>query len=206
MDLRISLDDVTKAKPILKASIPLMPFTIVLPQKQEGRLNTTCFRGRGKPLSGNFHLWESLKNLLADTLVREQLFGEILEMITELKAEGKQNPNHRITIDHTHLIGWSSTCPISELPEGTEVAFFAPNDYTEAYKVTDKAVLAKPTKQITFALGFSDPEGKDKWLVKVQTIYPGENVPMGWRHSPRSIPATEAVFFDWTHPGEPIVK
>lgn len=189
----------------LDTKAPCVSLKIIIDRFQIDRLARTCFRGKDLALAGNFALWNDFWDMMQDEVVEDELLCEALEVVEDLQQSGKTyKRGHRFTFDHDVEVGWSSTLPISELNGSPATEPFMPNKSTQAVRVADKHVLAPSTKAITIMFDVKVDDRADGWVIFVKTIYPGEPVQLGYEAAPKVIDPSEAVFFDWEHPGEPI--
>lgn len=173
------------------------------------RLEETCFRGRDLRAAGNLCRWESANALFEDDAFVERLLARCHE-----ELRGVTIPRDGITryveVEYPEYVGWSSTAPIASVDQRT-LERFEPNKHTVALRVQpgDTAVLAPKTNLVTLAVEFR--RGRDGITAIVHTIYPGPNIGALRRDlgdvRPQRLNVTEregVVFFDWTHPGEPL--
>lgn len=175
------------------------PFTLSVPQKQEARLATTCFRP-GARKAGNFRLWQRVEDIIQDPAVERLLIAEIQRIIKEDTVEKTGGGTWSFTLECPDWIGWTSSVPLRNLQRDIALTEFKPNRHTRAAIVADKSVPSPRTKLVTFVCNSMKPADED-WIVIIQSLYPGPDVPLGEFRNPRIIEATEAVFFSWDNPG-----
>ncbi|MDO8571589.1 MAG: hypothetical protein Q7R79_02835 [bacterium] len=177
-------------------------FDLIIPQHQRERLQGTCFRNRA-PLAGNFLYWEDPKQVLSE--LQRRLVSKLHEYF-ETKDENQifRKP-WGITLDLGEPIGWGSTVSCTELSEDVELVGFKPNEYTHAWRVKDPDMKAVLTDQVTFIITFKQPQSHEddsRITVSIESIYPGQYVPLGFEWGPREIAPKEAVFFSKNASGE----
>jgi len=167
---------------------------LVCPTATEERLAKTCFRGKGRPLAGNFARWTQIEQVCSDSLVQQALLDFAVDMFDQGRIGFR-----RLTVTAETDIGWESTDTV-DLFSPDELEDFEPNSRSRAKRVILPSRLgrkAPKTNLVTFALKLTREEGA--LVVSILTVYPGvdiENV---------SGPVTEntgRVFYDWDHPGE----
>ncbi len=161
-------------------------------QKQEERMQKTCFRGRGLKLAGNFMLWASVEDVMRGR-VRNDLVDDVLEL-WQLRDFG----THSLSFEMPHHIGWESTAP-KKIYRPEELEGFRLNNHTTAERIRldNYDRLAPLTRELTIIYRLEDQRGEPK--VTIYSMYPGIDI----GELDGDITAREGrVFFDWNHPGE----
>lgn len=151
------------------------PCAIVMRAKTVQRLAQTCFRGKDRPLSGNFARWDNFREMLEDRLVHNAIVADILKNVED-SGDMLEAKHFRLTFCHVaNGIGWSSTTRHDFESAATEE--FRPNRCSTARRVPlhRKDIEAPLTDRITlvYELKFERSVG---WVAVVHTIYPGEDV------------------------------
>ena len=172
---------------------------IVLPAHQRERLKTTCFRGNGQALAGNFYRWHTDEQFLQNKFILKELEDDALEAL----ASDAPYTTWSCEIDCSNYIGWASTTRLENIDEEAEE--FSPNRWTRAWKIKDRNALAPPTKTLTIVYSLESPRVQSETpALIIQSIYPGQDVPLGSRSAPRTIDWSEMVFLDWNNPGSTV--
>lgn len=182
---------------------------LLVPEEQRERMNITCFRTLEiEPMAGNFRFWGDFPHLMRDDFMCRQLAEQAALGVQRLLEQKSSAPDLRsihmaFTIEHPDNIGWQSTLPREAVPSADMLENFQLNKRTPALRVLKNAPLLAPaTRLVTFKAQLWLPdEGKTDWSLAIHTVYPGEDI--GNLH-PRNPVLKHHVFFDWTHPGEPI--
>lgn len=181
-------------------------FRLVLGREDRNRLKGTCFRGRGRPLAGNFMRWRSMREVLNDPYVWEDLQANCGEKLIseEVSDRSRQKFTARFTIVHPQPIGWTSatTDETYQLVQD-DLESFWPNRKTKALRVKSSVDFCAPlTREVTFSIRFAQRGGT--WIGFIKTIYPGEDIGRVYPTNPkRTGPLMHGVvFFDWNHMGE----
>lgn len=166
-----------------------VPLLVIFRAETEERLKTTCFREK-RALAGNFCLWSSFAELMAEPAI----VGEFTRAIDdEIDTVGVQHVTSRLKVIHHEVVGWSSTID-SELVQTREMEKFSPNNRTRAWRMKDRTAVAPKTHTVTFIVEMC-PKG-DYWLIIVRSLYPGPDV------GPLRGYMGHCVFFDWSNPGD----
>lgn len=164
---------------------------VFLREKALLRLDTTCFRHGDLPRSGNFSEWRRAGDLLHDALILEEIAGTIEELVAE-DSFGTQS----VTIDYGRVIGWTSTAPLGDFPEG-DLEEFYPNRHSVALRVKSASQhFAPQTSKLTIVFEFKLED--ERPVLVIHSMYPGEDI--GKLHGNVSR-REEVAFFSWDHPG-----
>jgi hypothetical protein len=192
-------------------------YLVVVRPGVEERLNTTCFRGREVWRAGNFFRWFCAFRLFEDKTFTELLREALEDIVNATKDEYRHLFRRYLTVRCPWPVGWASTIRLAGLndPRLKLCRPFNPNPHTVARRVPLEAarqgLLAPVTDLVTLAVEIRVEEDrrtgklKDFWVVPVNTIYPGEAMPLARPHvgPPIDLTARHAVvFFDWQHPGD----
>lgn len=176
---------------------------VIMPGKTRDRLATTCFRGKGTPLAGNFLSWENVWQILNNRLVQTEFSRQLGEQFA------KEKPSSfvwRFSMSLPFIVGWSSTEP-RRLFQKEYLEPFALNSECIGLRLRDylkQYISAPQTTDLTMVLRLVRMDNHH-WNAFVETIYPGEDI--GPLRSPdRTIfnitDRSGCVFFDWTFPGD----
>ncbi|MFA6392253.1 MAG: hypothetical protein WCW66_05940 [Patescibacteria group bacterium] len=215
------------------ASLPNLHnnFTLIIPRSQQERLATTCFRGKGRPLAGNFLFWESAGEMMSEigSMVATRcdvVMSEIGSMVaTQCDEEWcSQAFEARLTVQCDRVIGWQSTTTQSQegVLQEKELEKFHLNRRTTAYRVKLEVghhdmyqpaidpslgvpmirMLAPLTNQVTMAITFHWQSNEGRWKGFIQTIYPGEDIGRLRPTTRKGNFLRGVTFFGWNHPGE----
>jgi hypothetical protein len=167
---------------------------IIVRQRTEERLMSTCFRGRDKNLAGNFIDWDNAWSFFRQQhWAIEQLIDDVRETIS-LKSR-----TNSVCMEAPYPVGWSGTDDASKY-RSDDLEEFAPNRKSVAMRVRPELtdVQAPLTDKVTIVYELRD-EGKQIAVV-VHSIYPGEDI----GELVGDVTEREkVVFFDWNHQGYP---
>lgn len=195
-------------------------FVLVIPLNEERRLLETCFR-RGRARAGTFAVWKScFEALIKDQHIRRQIEEDVKEKIGDMKKRDETKTPWAFSFVHTVAVGWKNFTTLNKVPAGTPLETFQPNVFTTAQAVPLRSttLTAPLTKQLTIVCTIELLEKRQKdapgvkaqpnvdWKVTVHSMYPGNEIELGERGNPRTIPPEEVVFFHPEHPGAPLPK
>ena len=165
--------------------------TIVVPPDVKGRLKQSCFRGKAVRLSGNFHRWGSIGEMLQDAYVMEEFLADVADAI-RLKT-----PQNSVRIDYDFPVGWEGTAPRHNFSPG-DLEPYKPNARSCGLRVKPTRInlFAPRTDFLTIVYSFRLKRGRP--LIIIHSAYPGEDV----GELDGDVTAREGrVFFDQNHPG-----
>ncbi len=165
---------------------------LVCEVKTEERLQTTCFRGHGLKLAGNFKLWKSVEDMFLGTFCN--MFVDDIWTQWNEKDFGVCSVTFQMAIE----VGWESTLRRHKCLKD-ELEVFAPNKSSTALRIRKdlKDRLAPLTRDVTVIYELCDQRGEPK--VTIRSLYPGTDI----GELDGDITEREGrVFFDWNHPGE----
>jgi hypothetical protein len=165
---------------------------VICPIKVVKRLKTTCFRGRGLKLAGNFQLWESVEDVMS---------GDVLTNLLDNALElwrTRDFGTHSLQLKMPTEVGWESTAAKRNFLVD-ELERFKPNKHSCAERVRPHHVkcLAPLTRDLTIVYEIKDQRREPK--VTIRSIYPGVDI----GELDGDVTKREGrVFFDWNYPGE----
>lgn len=171
----------------------MTPVALVVRTGTEVRLRTTCFRGKGNKLAGNFELWSSARELFSDKVILQSFLADIQEIWGMRSID-----TYSVTLEYPTPVGWDSTAPLGNYaPEFLER--FQPIWRWNGLRIkpTLSSILAPKTNLVTLIWECKEENGSP--VVVVHSIYPGVDV----GELEGDVTLREGrVFFDWSHPGE----
>lgn len=168
---------------------------IAVRYETRNRLAGTCFRGRFKPLAGNFIQFQDCLDVFRrDGVIVDELVNSAGETYRE------HDKTDSVCIECESLVGWSGTDHRGKY-FAQEVEPYEPNRHSFVWRVRlDRRDLKAPlTKLVTVV--YEVKVEADMIVIIVWSIYPGQDIgPLRGDVSGRE----GIVMFDWNHPGEPL--
>ena len=164
---------------------------VIVPWRDLVRIGKDHFRER-KNLAGNFSKWDSLSDMLEDTVVQAKFLKDVKHAWEEQDFDPLS-----FNIDYEEWVGWSSTDRLEHYPKDA-LEEFNPNKRSVALRVKPALTqfLAPQTSRITFIYRLQLLEVTPRLFLF--SVYPGEDI----GHKYQNVTEREGViFFDWDHPG-----
>jgi hypothetical protein len=157
------------------------------------RLKSTCFRGKDKPLAGNFFRWESVEKMFSDDIIVNDFVSEIRDADLNREFETLS-----FEFDCGVPVGWASTDELDSYDED-DLEQFQPNRRSTAMRVRlDRRDIPAPkVNRVTFVVENKVEAGTA--VVVLHSVYPGGDI---GKLSEDITSREGVVFFDWNHPGE----
>ncbi len=167
------------------------PVIIIMSRNNEQRLMTTCFRGRGRRLAGNFFDWGSASELFNDNRVSSLIVGEVENAIHN------RTYNLLATLDMKQFVGWSSTDDLGRY-DPRDLSPFKINGRATGLMVGD-LFTAPRTNHLAVSLSIKFNYNPHEVVVIIHTVYPGRNIGRLIDDVSRR---ERVVFFPWDRVGE----
>jgi hypothetical protein len=181
------------------------PIRLICRDETRERLAATAFRGKDRPLAGNFSRWASIDEMLDDREVRADCAENFIEALDELYADYRKLGLKWDRFWHENecmrTIGWSSTIPFDQLAEDVPLDEFRLSANAHGLRVrrTSGRILAPLTEAYT--LRYDVRFESDAWAVVITNAYPGLCIDL----VDGDVSRREGIaFFDRQHPGEPL--
>ena len=167
---------------------------VIARREARDRLQGKSFRGTSIALAGNFCRWNNVRDLFSHIQVVAGFRTDVEQALSE------HSRTNSVAIDCCEIIGWSSTDDLSRYhPDDLER--FEPNRKSSGLRVKlSRPDLRAPlTKLVTIVYELKE-EGYGVVAI-IHSVYPGRDI--GELHG--DVTEREScVFFDWSHPGQPI--
>lgn len=171
----------------------------VIPQQSLTLLLERHFRGRGKPVAGNFTAWET--PLAAFNALHESFEPYVIDSILE-DADG-EHPiiEGSVELDMARVVGWSCMKPLSRFEGITfEVDRLSHRRTAWMIPTSRQDLLAPQTRAVTFVFKAEKAHGKD-WVCNIYNLRPGTDLDVEDGNVTEQ--SGEAIF-RFGHPGEPL--
>lgn len=172
---------------------------VVMQEKTDQLLKTTCFRSGLVVRAGNFSRWANPQQMFSDPEVIASFKEEVQDIVS---SEDDPQSTFGFTGLYPEVVGWASTVPASAVPQ---ISFdrrkISDSPLKDAYAdfVTDITMQAPQTRLYTiiYELKRRGREGENKWVAIIYLLYPGLDV----GELQGDVSQRESrVFFDFAHP------
>lgn len=148
---------------------------IILAKKAAPRLAHQSFLGVDQNYAWNFSEWESWYAMERSGFI----FQRLQPLIQAWIATKPSQTRAAFQIDAYKEIGWSTSVPLERLDRHIQssLELFKPNNYCEAWRVTDPTCYAPMTSWVTFCCE-KVRMAEGAWRCIIHHLYPGPSLGM----------------------------
>lgn len=159
------------------------------------------FQGRGKPVAGNFAIWDT--PLAAFNALYHEIESHVIASIKELVAEREQAVDFSLELKLERAIGWSCAQPLDRF-DGVTFEFGPLSSRRTAWIVPSghQDLRAPLTNLVTITYQIRRGRGgRSEWLCSIINFRPGKDLGVDTGNLSFK---TGCAFFRFGHPGEPL--
>ena len=157
------------------------------------------FRGRGKPVAGNFATWET--PLAAFNALHTEFEPYVIESILEDTDGQRPAAEGSVELDMPRVVGWSCMKPLSRF-EGVNFEVDRLSHRRTAWMVptSRRDLLAPQSYNVTILFKVQRTDRGD-WICSLYNLRPGTDLDV---EEGDATEQTGYAFFRFGHPGEPL--
>lgn len=124
------------------------------------KLRSSCFRGGGLKLAGNFARWDSPRGLFDEGLVERRL-AEQLSLLAKAGRYGDQV----VTITCNEYIGWDFIVPAAKVPDRYLEIRGTSHGHFVRVNIDCRSVRAPRTRLVSFGINFTRDGSLSKGII-----------------------------------------